>query len=182
MVTDNDPIGREHGPVVLDLLQNMTFPELSREPMIDSIIKKCWYGEYRTIVELARSHGCRWLFIISRAMERRHVCWGLLRAWGVAFEGMLLPWREPLPQLSTRTPSAPLALWSWKAVCLRGVKLRLLMMPDQCSNNLFFCESTQHRTCLRSSPRRGSAILFGVLTKSKTEWRSGWSEMLILPR
>jgi hypothetical protein len=123
----DDPSGREHGPVVLDLLQNMIFPELNREPMIDSIIKKCWYGEYRTIAELAadteklcgdgyetpnetcgaegsghtaagnfssqrklcedlvacgvlRSISSRNPRRLGLSMERRHVCWELLRA------------------------------------------------------------------------------------------------------
>jgi hypothetical protein len=29
------------------------FLELSGEPVLDSIIKKCWYGEYETVAELA---------------------------------------------------------------------------------------------------------------------------------
>ncbi|EEP79066.1 predicted protein [Uncinocarpus reesii 1704] len=49
----DDPSGKEHGPVVLDLLQKMIFPELNREPEIDSIIRRCWYGEYKTVAELA---------------------------------------------------------------------------------------------------------------------------------
>ncbi|QVM05520.1 hypothetical protein D8B26_000228 [Coccidioides posadasii str. Silveira] len=32
------------------MLQKMVFPELNREPMIDSIIMRCWYG---TVAELA---------------------------------------------------------------------------------------------------------------------------------
>lgn len=38
---------------MLDLLQKTIFPELNKEPIIDSIIKKCWYGKYKTIAELA---------------------------------------------------------------------------------------------------------------------------------
>ena len=49
----DQPFGNEHGPVVLDLLQKMMFPELNGEPVLDSIIKKCWYGKYRTVAELA---------------------------------------------------------------------------------------------------------------------------------
>ena len=48
----SDSSGKEHGPV-LDLLQKTMFPELNGEPMIDSIIKKCWHGEYKLIAELA---------------------------------------------------------------------------------------------------------------------------------
>ncbi len=48
-----DPSGKEHGPVVLNLLQNMIFPELNGEPMMDCIIRKCWHGEYKSIAELA---------------------------------------------------------------------------------------------------------------------------------
>ncbi|KAL2373212.1 hypothetical protein RJZ57_002317 [Blastomyces gilchristii] len=43
--------GKEHRPVVMDLLQKMIFPELNREPMIDSIIRRCWYSEYETVAE-----------------------------------------------------------------------------------------------------------------------------------
>lgn len=35
-----DPSGKEHGPVVGDLLQKMIFPKLNGDPMIDSIINK----------------------------------------------------------------------------------------------------------------------------------------------
>ncbi|KFY05241.1 hypothetical protein O988_00153 [Pseudogymnoascus sp. VKM F-3808] len=49
----DDPSGKEHGPTVVDLLQKKIFPELHGDPMIDSIIKKCWHGEYKTIGELA---------------------------------------------------------------------------------------------------------------------------------
>jgi serine/threonine protein kinase len=49
----DDPSGKEHGPVVADLLQKMIFPELNGDPKLDSIIKKCWHGEYKTIASLA---------------------------------------------------------------------------------------------------------------------------------
>jgi serine/threonine protein kinase len=123
----DDPSGKDHGPVVLDLLQNMIFPGLNGESTIDSIIKKCWYGEYKTIAELATDTdnlcenscdtlnieirdaagsrplsaedllsqkefckdiaGCAVLEVLSSqnprklglSMERRHVCWELLR-------------------------------------------------------------------------------------------------------
>ncbi|CAG8132406.1 unnamed protein product [Penicillium olsonii] len=43
----------EHGRKVVDLLQNMEFPELDREPLIDNIINKCWHSKYARIAELA---------------------------------------------------------------------------------------------------------------------------------
>jgi hypothetical protein len=51
----DDPSGKEHGPVVGDLLQKMIFPELKGDPVTDSIIYKCWYGKYQTIADLAES-------------------------------------------------------------------------------------------------------------------------------
>lgn len=53
----DDPTGKEHGPVVVDLLQKMIFPELNREAAIDSIIRKCWHGEYQSIAELVEDTG-----------------------------------------------------------------------------------------------------------------------------
>ena len=52
-VFGDDPSGKEHGPVVLDMLQNKVFPELNSEPMIDDIIMKCWSGRYETIAQLS---------------------------------------------------------------------------------------------------------------------------------
>jgi hypothetical protein len=49
----SDPSGKEHGPMVMDLLQNMIFPELNGEPEIDCMIKKCWNGGYGTVAALA---------------------------------------------------------------------------------------------------------------------------------
>ncbi|KAJ5369313.1 uncharacterized protein N7496_009073 [Penicillium cataractarum] len=43
----------EHGPKVVDLLQNMEFPKLDGDPLIDSVIKKCWHHKYVTVSELA---------------------------------------------------------------------------------------------------------------------------------
>ena len=47
----NDP--KEHGPRVVNLLQNMEFPELNGDPLIDGIIDKCWHNKYTTVSELA---------------------------------------------------------------------------------------------------------------------------------
>lgn len=43
----------EHGPKVMDLLQDMEFPKLDGDPLIDDIIDKCWHNQYRTLAELA---------------------------------------------------------------------------------------------------------------------------------
>lgn len=43
----------EHGPKVVELLQNMEFPKLEGDPLIDDIIDKCWHKKYATIMELA---------------------------------------------------------------------------------------------------------------------------------
>lgn len=47
----DDP--KEHGPKVVDLLQNMEFPELDGDPLIDGIIHKCWHNKYATVSDLA---------------------------------------------------------------------------------------------------------------------------------
>ena len=43
----------DHGPRVVDLLQNMEFPMLNGDPLIDDIIEKCWHNKYATVSELA---------------------------------------------------------------------------------------------------------------------------------
>ncbi|KAK2757375.1 hypothetical protein FQN54_004890 [Arachnomyces sp. PD_36] len=43
---------KEHGPAVVDLLQNMVFPKLNGD-LIDNIIWKCWHNKYATVAELA---------------------------------------------------------------------------------------------------------------------------------
>ncbi|KAJ5830857.1 uncharacterized protein N7525_009110 [Penicillium rubens] len=43
----------EHGPKVVDLLQNMEFPKLDGNPLIDNIIDKCWHNKYVTVSDLA---------------------------------------------------------------------------------------------------------------------------------
>lgn len=47
----DDP--NDHGPRVVDLLQNMDFPKLDGDPLIDDIIKGCWHNQYITIASLA---------------------------------------------------------------------------------------------------------------------------------
>ncbi|KAL3459024.1 kinase-like domain-containing protein [Aspergillus heterothallicus] len=44
---------KEHGRKVVELLQNMEFPQLDGDPLIDDIITKCWHNKYATIAELA---------------------------------------------------------------------------------------------------------------------------------
>ncbi|KAI9368427.1 protein kinase [Aspergillus egyptiacus] len=43
----------EHGPKVVDLLQNMEFPKLDGNPLIDDVICKCGHNKYVTVSELA---------------------------------------------------------------------------------------------------------------------------------
>ncbi|KAJ5542125.1 hypothetical protein N7461_008128 [Penicillium sp. DV-2018c] len=43
----------EHGPKTVDLLQDMVFPELKGDPMIDGVIDKCWHYGYVKIADLA---------------------------------------------------------------------------------------------------------------------------------
>ncbi|KGO76584.1 hypothetical protein PITC_087710 [Penicillium italicum] len=44
---------KEHGRKVVELLQNMEFPKLDGDPLIDDIIIKCWHNKFATIAELA---------------------------------------------------------------------------------------------------------------------------------
>lgn len=44
---------KEHGPKVVDFLQNMEPPNLDGDPLIDDIIDKCWHNKYATVAELA---------------------------------------------------------------------------------------------------------------------------------
>ncbi|KAE8406690.1 kinase-like domain-containing protein [Aspergillus pseudonomiae] len=43
----------EHGPKVMDLLQDMKFPQLGGDPLIEDIINKCWHNQYLTLGDLA---------------------------------------------------------------------------------------------------------------------------------
>jgi hypothetical protein len=47
----DDP--KEHGPKMVDLLQDMEFPKLGGDSMINSIIDRCWHNEYATVAQLA---------------------------------------------------------------------------------------------------------------------------------
>ncbi|RAL02654.1 uncharacterized protein BO80DRAFT_423581 [Aspergillus ibericus CBS 121593] len=58
----------EHGPKVVELLQNMEFPKLDGDPLIDIIIDKCWHHKYATVSELA-AHTKTLLKVRADAME-----------------------------------------------------------------------------------------------------------------
>ncbi|GAB7356797.1 hypothetical protein MBLNU459_g7683t1 [Dothideomycetes sp. NU459] len=47
----DDP--REHGPKVVDLLQDMEFPKLDGDELIDDVITKCWHYKYTKVADLA---------------------------------------------------------------------------------------------------------------------------------
>jgi hypothetical protein len=43
----------DHSPKVVRLLQNMEFPKLASDPLVDDVIDKCWHNEYTTVSDLA---------------------------------------------------------------------------------------------------------------------------------
>ncbi|KAJ5715700.1 uncharacterized protein N7483_012881 [Penicillium malachiteum] len=47
----NDPY--EHGPKVVELLQDKKFPKLDGIPLIDNVIQRCWHNKYVKVSELA---------------------------------------------------------------------------------------------------------------------------------
>lgn len=48
---DDEWFGHDHGPKIVDLLQEMKFPETGVDET-DVILRKCWYGEYTSIQAL----------------------------------------------------------------------------------------------------------------------------------
>ncbi|KAL9103690.1 MAG: hypothetical protein Q9163_001284 [Psora crenata] len=44
----------DDGPMVVELLQRKVFPELTKYPTIDSIIRDCWHGKFETIGKLSK--------------------------------------------------------------------------------------------------------------------------------
>ncbi|KAJ5542177.1 hypothetical protein N7535_004600 [Penicillium sp. DV-2018c] len=44
---------KKQGNEVVKLLQNMVFPELNGDTLLDNIISKCWHNNYATVAELA---------------------------------------------------------------------------------------------------------------------------------
>ncbi|PYH90032.1 hypothetical protein BO71DRAFT_362303 [Aspergillus ellipticus CBS 707.79] len=59
----------EYGPRAVELLQNMEFPKLDGDPLIDAIIDKCWHHKYVTVAQLA-AHTKTLLNERTDAMER----------------------------------------------------------------------------------------------------------------
>ena len=49
---DNEWFGERHGPVIVDLLQKMVFPKTD-DNKVDTIIRRCWHGEYDSIQRLS---------------------------------------------------------------------------------------------------------------------------------
>ena len=50
---EDEWFGKDHGPMVVDLLQEKKFPRLN-ENATDTIIHKCWHGEYESVESLKR--------------------------------------------------------------------------------------------------------------------------------
>ncbi|KAL2859091.1 protein kinase [Aspergillus pseudodeflectus] len=48
---DEDP--KEHGPRVVDLLQDMVLPELDGDPVVDEVIRACWFNQFARVADLA---------------------------------------------------------------------------------------------------------------------------------
>lgn len=61
----------DHGPKVVELLQNMEFPKLDSS-VIDNIIAKCWHNKYVKVAELATDTKAL-LSETTDAIERREV-------------------------------------------------------------------------------------------------------------
>jgi atypical protein kinase C zeta type len=52
---DDQWYGNDHGPVTVDLLQRMEFPHMDVGEETDNVIRKCWYGEFPSMEELANT-------------------------------------------------------------------------------------------------------------------------------
>jgi len=52
---DNEWFGKDHGPVTVDMLQRMEFPAMQDDSEDDTIIRKCWHGEFESVQDLAAS-------------------------------------------------------------------------------------------------------------------------------
>lgn len=61
---------RDRGLALRDLLQDMQFPDLSRDSMINELIYKCWYNQFPTIASLASSTKLRLYESSSDAEDR----------------------------------------------------------------------------------------------------------------
>ncbi|OQD74048.1 hypothetical protein PENDEC_c012G07007 [Penicillium decumbens] len=65
-LTEDDP--KEHGPKVVELLQNMDFPKLDGDPVIDTVIDKCWHNKYAAIADLVTDTK---MLVIDRTNEKQ---------------------------------------------------------------------------------------------------------------
>jgi serine/threonine protein kinase len=54
-VYDDQNFGEDHGPVIVERLQQMIFPKLDITIVLDSIIDDCWHGRFRSVAELSQS-------------------------------------------------------------------------------------------------------------------------------
>ncbi|KAI9729142.1 MAG: hypothetical protein M1834_007049 [Cirrosporium novae-zelandiae] len=73
---DDKWFGKDHGPIVVDLLQEMRFPELSDNDEIDIVIQKCWHGKYDSIQSLrngVHQLGCKKLDQGSHIVGKRGI-------------------------------------------------------------------------------------------------------------
>lgn len=52
---DDQWYGKDHGPVTVDMMQRMEFPHTTVTEEKDSIVHKCWYGEFHTMEDLANA-------------------------------------------------------------------------------------------------------------------------------
>lgn len=66
---------RDRGLALRDLLQEMRFPALDRDSMINELIYKCWYNQFPTIASLATS--TKGLFYDSLSSEDRAISEGM---------------------------------------------------------------------------------------------------------
>ncbi len=59
---DDEWYGDDHGPVTVDMLQRMEFPQTDTREKKDFIIRQCWHGESHSMKDLAvrvESLGCQ---------------------------------------------------------------------------------------------------------------------------
>lgn len=54
-VYDDQDFGKDHGPVIVERLQRMVFPNLNKNSVLDSIIDDCWHGRFPSVAALSKS-------------------------------------------------------------------------------------------------------------------------------
>jgi hypothetical protein len=54
-----------HGPAIVERLQQMMFPNLDNNFMLDSIIDDCWHSRFPSIAALSESISQQWCFLKS---------------------------------------------------------------------------------------------------------------------